>query len=1036
MRSILASTAAVLLAGILTLLTVAPAAAGGAVTDCTTFGPGPGTLATAVETDGLVTFACSGTIVLHSEITVPTHQLIVDGSGQTVVLSGGNATRLFNVGPGRSLYLNKLTLTDGDAGFQGGGAIMSGGFLTITNSALLNNKAAYGGAIELYNGHTLIQNSTIAGNQALDPTEGGGAIDQYFTDVGNTRPNQVPDLVLQNSTVTGNHSAAPGREGIWQENGKLHINYSIVAQNGSADTSANCHITAPDPQTQFFTNGSMDDDGSCQAALHADPLFLPLGLYGGTTPTYALRAGSPAIDAAHAGTCAGLADQRSLLRPRDGNRDGTAACDLGAYEFGNRYMVASATADGLAGYWKFDESSGTTTMDSSGNGLAGTLQGSAAFTGDRAPLLFSGSKALQSSLGNGVQVASAERLNPVEELTVAAWVRLNSTNGVQPIVSKLADAQSGPGYALLVRNGEVSAEAWDSANTRYVMTGELTAGSWLHVAMTYKQAGAMALYVNGRPAGSLPVAAPLNPGSAPLQMAVDGAMDDVRIYRRALPAGAIAVLAGGRSCITTGTTWADAVPDLQCALQMSAAGTEVWIAQGVYRPTRGPDRTATFAIGDGVRVYGGFAGNETQRNQRQAQTPRPVLSGDIEANDRVDGSGVLTQAAAAMGGNALHVITVQSTLTSTVLEGAIVTGGQANGAAQAGCAYACGGGIYILGGAPQLRNLQLLGNHATDRGGGLYAGQSGVVLFSSRLQANQATNGGGFYFEGGHPEVINTLVAGNYAAAEGGGGYGQGSAVHMVNVTVGSNRAANQGGGLLLNGGGSNLSNMLIGGNLAAGSKQIGGSGAALRESLLQGDCPQGISCGPRVQTGDPLFAAPADPSNAPTDSGDYRVQPLSPAIDSGNNEASLNPGLPEGATISAIAGDLDNGPRIVAVRSPAARIDVGAYEALNAPPIFVTAPITGSAVNFRYVYQPVAVDPNDPQQKLAIQVIKKPGWLEFAMQPNGSGRLQGTPSEAYLGKHDVSLLVTDSLGISSQQTYVLHVNRWQNPVFLPQIGK
>jgi hypothetical protein len=284
--------------------------------------------------------------------------------------------------------------------------------------------------------------------------------------------------------------------------------------------------------------------------------------------------------------------------------------------------------------------------------------------------------------------------------------------------------------------------------------------------------------------------------------------------------------------------------------------------------------------------------------------------------------------------------------------------------------------------------------------------------------------------------VINSLLAGNFAAADGGGGNAQGSAVQMVNVTVSGNRAGGHGGGLLLNGGGSNLSNMLIGGNLAAGNKQLGGSGVTIRDSLLRGECPQGVNCGPRVQAGDPLFVAPADPSSAPNGTGDYRVQPQSPAIDSGNNEAVLNPGLPEGATISAIARDLDNGPRIVAVRSPAPKIDVGAFEAPNAPPIFITAPITNSAVNFRYVYQPVAVDPNDPEQKLAIQVVKKPGWLNFAMQPNGTGILQGTPDKALLGTYDIALLATDGLGISSQQTYTLHVNRWLNPIFLPQIGK
>ncbi len=212
------------------------------VTDCTTYGPGPGTLATAVETDGLVTFACSGTIVVKDEIPVPERHLAIDGSGQAVILSGGNQNRLFNVGAGSSLQLHKLTLTAGNAGAGGGGAIASAGHLTITNSALLSNTAAYGGALEIYNGSALIQNTTFAGNGALDPAEGGGAINQYFNfGDGNNNPNENPNVVIQNSTFAYNYAAKAGREGIWQENGKLQLRYNVIAHNGAG----NCKIEPP-----------------------------------------------------------------------------------------------------------------------------------------------------------------------------------------------------------------------------------------------------------------------------------------------------------------------------------------------------------------------------------------------------------------------------------------------------------------------------------------------------------------------------------------------------------------------------------------------------------------------------------------------------------------------------------------------------------------------------------------------------------------------------------------------------------------------
>ena len=1029
MKHITSSAYAIVFAAFLTLLTASPAAAGGVVTDCTTYGPGPGTLATAVATDGLVTFACSGTIVVGEQIYVPDRRLVIDGSGQTVILSGGNQNRLFNVQGGDVLELHRITIANGNAGSEGGGAITSGGYVTITNSALLSNTAAYGGALEIYNGGVLIQNSTLAGNQALDPDPnlgGGGAINQYYNiDASNDKPL----VVLQNSTIAYNYAVKAGREGIWQENGILRLRYNVIAHNGAG----NCAIDAPHKEIQFFPVGNLDDDGTCAPAVQADPALLPLGNYGANTPMFGLQANSPAIDAAPANACTGAVDQRSVLRPRDGNRDGTAGCDLGAYEYGDRYLVAAANGDGLAGYWKFDETGGASSLDSAGHNLPAALQSGASFTANHAPLLFVAPNALQSGIGAGALVDDAPALNPATELTVAAWVKLNNTSGTQAIASKLVGDATGPGYALLVRDGALAAEAWDLANQRHVITSSITPGTWLHVAMTYKANGGMMVYVNGRQAAAKGVASPLSVSSAPLHMAVDGAIDDVRVYNRALSQGAIAALAGGRSCVTGGTTWADAAPDLQCALLEAVAGSEVWVGPGVYRPTYGPDRSATFAIANGVGVYGGFVGTESRREQRQAGTARPVFSGDIEANDRVNSSGVITDLGGIAGGNALHVITLNGAQAATVLEGAIVTGGQANGAPESGCTAACGGGIYVSGGAPQLRSLSLVSNYATARGGGLYAAQSNLTALSLALQGNQAADGGGAFLQDGQAQIVNTLLAGNYAAGSGGGLYAANNAVHMVNVTAAANRAGGRAGGLLLETGAS-IINALIGGNSAASDAQIGGNAVTVQYSLVQDGCSGGVSCTGSVQTGDPRLVSAPGPASAPTSLGDFHAQPTSPALDTGSNDAAFNPSLPEGATISAISADLGGSARIVAARVTPAQVDLGAYEAPNAPPVFLTTPDPIAGLNLNYVYTALAEDPNFPGVRLTVVVAIKPQWLSFAMQPDGTGKLQGTPPKGSLGTHDVSLSATDTLGAVKQLNYVLHVTLYGHPVFMPQM--
>jgi len=76
-----------------------------------------------------------------------------------------------------------------------------------------------------------------------------------------------------------------------------------------------------------------------------------------------------------------------------------------------------------------------------------------------------------------------------------------------------------------------------------------------------------------------------------------------------------------------GMSWASAYTDLQDALARAAndCGSEIWVAKGIYSP--GDSTTDTFTIPDDVKVYGGFAGNETSKDDRDYVANKTYLSG-------------------------------------------------------------------------------------------------------------------------------------------------------------------------------------------------------------------------------------------------------------------------------------------------------------------------------------------------------------------------------------------------------------------------
>ncbi len=78
----------------------------------------------------------------------------------------------------------------------------------------------------------------------------------------------------------------------------------------------------------------------------------------------------------------------------------------------------------------------------------------------------------------------------------------------------------------------------------------------------------------------------------------------------------------------TGASWQNAYTNLVAALDSTPVEKEIWVAAGTYKPNAS-SRDNAFFFSAGQAAYGGFAGTETRRSQRDWRTNPTVLSGDI-----------------------------------------------------------------------------------------------------------------------------------------------------------------------------------------------------------------------------------------------------------------------------------------------------------------------------------------------------------------------------------------------------------------------
>jgi hypothetical protein len=198
---------------------------------------------------------------------------------------------------------------------------------------------------------------------------------------------------------------------------------------------------------------------------------------------------------------------------------------------------------GPVGYWKFDEGSGNTAYDSSGNDNRGTINGASWTTGiSDGALLFDG-------VNDYVGIADSPSLRLTSnqaslELWFKPTVTLDST-----LTHRINILDKGDGYGFQMEPGaRIFFTVWIGGNQWLgTVTSNWIAGKWYHIAGTY-DGTTEKVYVNGILENSQPLSGSLSGNSLPLSIGsycygtmnfFPGAIDEVKIYDCARTAGEI-----------------------------------------------------------------------------------------------------------------------------------------------------------------------------------------------------------------------------------------------------------------------------------------------------------------------------------------------------------------------------------------------------------------------------------------------------------------------------------------------------------------
>ncbi|HMM12669.1 MAG TPA: hypothetical protein PKE03_11300, partial [Bacteroidales bacterium] len=432
--------------------------------------------------------------------------------------------------------------------------------------------------------------------------------------------------------------------------------------------------------------------------------------------------------------------------------------------------------------------------------------------------------------------------------------------------------------------------------------------------------------------------------------------------------------------LKTGLDWANAYDgtQLQSAINESCVN-EVWVARGYYYPNvevgGTGERYRTFQMKNGVAIYGGFEGNESQVSDR-------TDFGINGANETVLSGSLATKAPSS---NCYHIFYHPAGLNlnaTAILDGFTIRDGYADGPGN----HYIGGGMYNYGSSPSLNNIRFINNYAY-AAGALYLYNSSSTINNTIFSENTADFGGAIYIQGNSsPIFTNTMISNNIANEQGGGVYWVSSGNPVFNnATFANNIAAARGGAIYLYGqstGILTLRNSILWGNQANAptypGKQVYWYSGYIH---LKHTCYASGADNMQLTVGFydiDSYCITTDPQFVDASNKDFRIKGISPCADAGNDSYNtlltdirgmgfgrklLKSNYTQSGVIDMGAYEYNSNTDPMGCANPSAGGTIAAFQTIcynTAPAAFTSTSLpTGHNGTLEYKWQSTASDPS-----------------------------------------------------------------------------